>query len=249
VNVPIPIDVATHHTADFVAANMPAGSRLLEVGCGNGHLAAELNRRGFTVTGIDSDSECVAQARLLGVEAHTVEWPSSALDSSRAFDALAFTRSLHHIDALHESITAADRAVHSDGHLLLEDFGYDEIEPEALRWLVGWLRSPRIAPLLASERSKLVPALLSSSDWITTWRHYHAHEHRLHTAATMRDAISGAFTLRSETTVPYLYRYLIPVLPASRDAYDLVCAALADEARAAAAGEFVPIGRRIVAVR
>jgi 2-polyprenyl-3-methyl-5-hydroxy-6-metoxy-1,4-benzoquinol methylase len=249
VTVLTPVDIATQHTADFVAASVPAGSRLLEVGCGNGQLAAELNRRGFIVTGIDADNECVAQAGKLGVEAFAAEWPATGPDAHRTFDALAFTRSLHHIDALRESIAAAHCCVQPGGQLLLEDFGHDEIGPEVLRWFIGWLHSPRVAALLVPERSKLIPALLSSADALTTWRHYHAHEHRLHTAAAMRDAIDGAFTLRAEMNVPYLYRYLIPVLPVSRDARDVVSDALADEARAAAAGEFVPIGRRIVAVR
>jgi SAM-dependent methyltransferase len=36
-----------------LCSGLPAGARVLDVGCGNGSVAAELERRGFRVTGID----------------------------------------------------------------------------------------------------------------------------------------------------------------------------------------------------
>src|ERR1700733_2407871 len=40
-----------------------AGERILDLGCGTGHLTAELVRRGAEVVGIDHSSVMVAQAR------------------------------------------------------------------------------------------------------------------------------------------------------------------------------------------
>jgi ubiquinone/menaquinone biosynthesis C-methylase UbiE len=50
--------------ADDAAAAAPDGARLLEVGCGPGHLSLQLaSRQGFDVTGLDLDPAMVERAR------------------------------------------------------------------------------------------------------------------------------------------------------------------------------------------
>lgn len=70
----------THHTVaevDFLldVLALPAGARILDVGCGTGRHAIELARRGYSVTGVDLSSgmllQAIAKARAAGV---TVEW-------------------------------------------------------------------------------------------------------------------------------------------------------------------------------
>jgi SAM-dependent methyltransferase len=46
-----------------VAAVAPDGARVLEVGCGPGHLSTRLARHGFDVTGLDLDPAMIARAR------------------------------------------------------------------------------------------------------------------------------------------------------------------------------------------
>jgi 2-polyprenyl-3-methyl-5-hydroxy-6-metoxy-1,4-benzoquinol methylase len=47
-----------------ILANLPAStSRILEVGCGEGHLAAEMARRGHHVAGVDLSEEAIGRAR------------------------------------------------------------------------------------------------------------------------------------------------------------------------------------------
>jgi SAM-dependent methyltransferase len=46
-----------------VAAVAPAGARVLEVGCGPGHLSVRLARQGFDVTGLDLDPAMIARAQ------------------------------------------------------------------------------------------------------------------------------------------------------------------------------------------
>lgn len=46
-------------------AGLPAGSRVLDAGCGNGHFARELRERGLSVCGLDLEESGVLQARRL----------------------------------------------------------------------------------------------------------------------------------------------------------------------------------------
>jgi methionine biosynthesis protein MetW len=47
----------------LLAAEVPAGSRVLDVGCATGYLAPELARSGCTVIGVEPDREAAAAAR------------------------------------------------------------------------------------------------------------------------------------------------------------------------------------------
>ena len=49
-------------TADALLADVPAGSRVLDVGCGSGHVAESLVRAGHVVHAVDPDPEMVALA-------------------------------------------------------------------------------------------------------------------------------------------------------------------------------------------
>lgn len=46
-----------------LCSGLPAGTRMLDVGCGNGSIAAELTKRGFRVTGIDMAEAGIRLAR------------------------------------------------------------------------------------------------------------------------------------------------------------------------------------------
>ena len=55
--------VDVHGEAACVAALVPSGARVLDAGCGTGRVAVELTRRGYAVTGVDSDPSMLAVAR------------------------------------------------------------------------------------------------------------------------------------------------------------------------------------------
>lgn len=52
-----------HGEARYVDALLSRGSRVVDVGCGTGRVAAELARRGHHVTGVDLDESMLEQAR------------------------------------------------------------------------------------------------------------------------------------------------------------------------------------------
>jgi SAM-dependent methyltransferase len=64
-----PTDVPTRETLMFLLSHLPVGAEILEIGCGEGRVACELLKRGYRVTGLDSDPEIVARAKRRGVPA------------------------------------------------------------------------------------------------------------------------------------------------------------------------------------
>jgi SAM-dependent methyltransferase len=64
----------TRKEADFLEKALQAGpnAQLLDVPCGNGRHAMELARRGYSLTGVDSSDEFIAEAR--GATALPIRW-------------------------------------------------------------------------------------------------------------------------------------------------------------------------------
>src|SRR5688500_14992246 len=74
--MPARLPAGTAYTYDFVKSAIPfAGARLLEVGCGDGRLAAWLAEDGFSVVALDEDESLCATARARGVDARAARWP------------------------------------------------------------------------------------------------------------------------------------------------------------------------------
>jgi 2-polyprenyl-6-hydroxyphenyl methylase/3-demethylubiquinone-9 3-methyltransferase len=65
----------------IVRAEVPAGRRIFEVGCGNGTIAGKLSQQGFSVTGIDPSSSGIAEAR--------AAFPGCTFEEGSAYDDLA----------------------------------------------------------------------------------------------------------------------------------------------------------------
>jgi len=60
----------------FLHRVFPRAQRFLKSVCGEGLVASELFRRGYRVTGLDSDPALVAKAQNRGVPAVVGSWPS-----------------------------------------------------------------------------------------------------------------------------------------------------------------------------
>ncbi|MEN8374793.1 MAG: class I SAM-dependent methyltransferase [Gemmatimonadota bacterium] len=234
----------TQATADFLAAHVPAGGSILEVGSGAGHVALELARRGFRVTGIEPDADAVKQAQDGGAPVRHGSWPG--VDTPDV-DAIAFTRSLHHLHDLDGAVQRAREVLGPDGLILVEDFDFGGANERTIRWLVAVLRSPPAAELLRVVPDEFATTLLRSSDPVAAWSA--GHDHDLHSADAMIAAIGREFEVGHVRPAPYLYRYLVPVLPNTEAATALVRDVLAEEVSLGEEGDLTLIGRRIVASR
>jgi len=236
-----PVDVPTRETVAFLASHLHVGAQVLEVGCGKGHVASELSRRGYPVIGLDSNPEVIAQAQQRGARAVVASWPEF---DRPPVDAIAFTRSLHHINPLRDAVRRARELIRPTGSLLIEDFAFDEIDAATMHWFLDVLRSERGTVLIRPVEGEFVTDLLGSEDPVAAWHRSRAHE--LHSIPAMTRAIEESFTVRETQSVPYLYRHLVPVLAETPEAAAFVDTVLREEARLGEQGEIVLIGRRIV---
>jgi len=225
-------DCATGYTLQFVRSVLPHGARrVLEIGCGSGALAAALSLAGLEVTAIDADRSAVDFARARGIDAHAAEWP--AFDAS-GFDAVLFTRSLHHVADLSGSVEAAADALNENGWLIVEDFMAEGAPPRSQAWFASLLELLANLGLLASP-TPILTEILGSAD-------PEGHDHRLHGSSAIERALRDCFGTVEIRPAAYHFRYLLPALGENWGA-----ASLAHELDLIACGSIEALGRRYVA--
>jgi 2-polyprenyl-3-methyl-5-hydroxy-6-metoxy-1,4-benzoquinol methylase len=102
----VEIDLPVAVTARFLLAELGlTRKRVLEVGCGSGEVAACLEAAGHIVVGIDADANMILAACGRGIDARQTTWLDFR-DTAR-YDAIVFTRSLHHLKPLDASVEHA----------------------------------------------------------------------------------------------------------------------------------------------
>jgi len=245
-NIARPIDVATRHTLAFLSSALRPSSAIIEVGCGAGDVAVALRDAGHAVIALDADAGNVAAATARGVATVVARWPECA---GTPADAIAFTRSLHHIAPLAAAVSHARTMLRDDGRLLVEDFAHERAGARDVAWLRDQLVEARSRGLLAHDTGGFARALLEADDPMAAWRRNHVGDHAVHPGGAMRAAIAEVFGETSESTAPYLYRYPIPWLANTHESTAWIEALIEDERRLIARGELRAIGLRFVATR
>lgn len=232
-------DPATDHTLAFIQSALTAGARnILEIGCGQGALAARLMAEGFDVVAIDSDAACVAAARARGVDARVATWPETI---DRRFDAILFTRSLHHIPDLDGSVAAALECLTQGGRIVIEDFNAAYRDPPSEGWVRGIARALSAAGVAFDPGSWIAEQLQDQSSPGPD-----DHHHELHSAARIEATCARLGSVLSAEPAAYFFRYF---QAASLRADAIAAAMLAHECDAIAKGWIAPLGRRLVVGR
>jgi SAM-dependent methyltransferase len=118
---------STDAVAYVRAALPPPPARVLEVGAGEGELAAVLRAAGYDVTAIDPrGSDGVLPVALLDLES-----------PPRAFDAAVAMVSLHHVVPLGKSLRRLSEVLRHGARLVVDEFDVDLLDERASAW---WLR-------------------------------------------------------------------------------------------------------------
>jgi trans-aconitate methyltransferase len=104
-----------------------AGERILDLGCGTGHLTAQIAVRGAEVTGLDSSVSMIAQARQNYPKLKFVLADASEFRFEEPFDAVFSNAALHWIPNAAEVIECVARVLKPRGRFVLEMGGKGNI--------------------------------------------------------------------------------------------------------------------------
>lgn len=111
-----------------IAAAVPPGASVLDVGCGPGHLTSRLAARGFDATGIDLDPAMIERAEARGAGA-TPAARYRAADVAElpfeddSFDLVVSTLSMHHWAEAAAGLAEIGRVTRPTGRVLIWDLG------------------------------------------------------------------------------------------------------------------------------
>jgi len=167
---------------EFVRASLPPpAARVLEIGAGDGELAARLGAAGYEVVAIDPAGE----GAVLPV-------PLLELDEPHAsFDAALAVVSLHHVEPLEPSCRRLAEVVRPGGTLVVDEFDVGLMDEAAAGWLLDRWRET------GQERDR------DPADMVAELR---AH---LHPLGTLRDELGEWFELGPVARASYLYRWYL----------------------------------------
>lgn len=164
----------------FVLGELPAApARVLEVGAGDGALAAALREAGYDVLAIDPAGE----APVVPVALNDLD------ESDGTFDAAAAVVSLHHVEPLEESMSKLARLVRAGGVLAVDELDVDQLDERATGW---WIERRRELGLEAPKDAR---------EMVEEMR---GHIHRVE---QIYDLLDGPFELGPPARGPYLHRW------------------------------------------
>jgi SAM-dependent methyltransferase len=98
------------------------GERVLDLGCGDGALTLELEKRGCEVVGVDASADMVTAARALGIDARVAD--GQALPFAAEFDAVFSNAAMHWMLRPDDVVAGVRRALRPGGRFAGEMGGH-----------------------------------------------------------------------------------------------------------------------------
>jgi len=230
-----PWEVSTGASVAFVVESLGGPCRLVDVGAGQGRIAAALVACGFRVTAVEPDPEAGALARARGVDVLELDAVTAA-PLPGPFDAALFGRSLHHVADPRRALGFARASIAPGAPILLDEFCWDRADEATATWFFArWDRAEAEGRLEARE-----DAPGRGEGALARWRAAFLHDPPLLTGKEMLAALGGVATSPS----PGLYRFFEQRSLSPDAAW--IRALLEDEQRAIARGEVRPVGLRAI---
>lgn len=198
-------------TRAFVLSHVAKGARVLEVGCGGGALAKSLLDDGFDVVAIDASDDAVTAARKHGVMAiqndfFALPLPAAESDATK-YDAIVFSRSLHHVLPLDAALERAKALLKPDGKLIVDEFGCELIDAPTAVWFYGLVNVLQSMGPCNHAGASYTSGDFGSESALNQWRHQYLEKHRIASFSDMRAATLLHFSMVVEEKIPYLFRY------------------------------------------
>jgi trans-aconitate methyltransferase len=133
------------------------GERVLDLGCGTGHLAAQIRARGARVVGLDSSEAMIREARAAYPEIEFVLGDAADFRRDPPFDAIFSNAALHWVRRAEEAARCMAAALRPAGRLVLEMGGAGNVAhiERALRDVLGLAESPWFFPGIAEYAALL----------------------------------------------------------------------------------------------
>jgi len=155
---------------DVIASAVPAGARLLELGCGTGRMTHPLLARGFDVTAVDESPRMLERVR----GARTVCSPIETLDLDERFDAVLLASFLVHAGdprVRQGLLRTCRRHVADDGCVLIQREGEDwhDRVPRERRVGEGLVRVVSAEPVAPEVSSVHVEYVFPDGRWTQTF--------------------------------------------------------------------------------
>ena len=192
--------ITTARTMNFVRPFLSQQkSKILEVGCGLGHVSKELRSLGHDVIAIDSSQEAVNRAKQIGHN-HVVHQDFFTMEE-KSFDLILFTRSLHHMAPLQSAMDKVNRMLNKNGYIAVEDFDYLKPTLDDLTWYYGlWEMNKGLLEVIDHKK-------LCEDDYLDQWLNHHCEDHEIHSGSKIKKSVLDIFQMQFLEHCPYFYRY------------------------------------------
>jgi SAM-dependent methyltransferase len=179
-----------HGVAAFVREQLPPPpASVLEVGCGEGELARELDAAGYAVVAIDPEAPEGPIFRAVRLE---------HFGPSGRFDAVVASLSLHHIEDLGAAVDKIAGLLEPGGLLVLNEWDRGRFQGTTARW---YFHQRQALAALGREHAEIEATF---EEW---WDEWWERRSDVHPYAAMRPQLDRRFSERLLEWVPYLYGY------------------------------------------